>query len=114
MEKCVFLGYPDGYKGWKFYNPTSKHTLISERADFDERYFPMSKRLSSPSQPSPTMPAPVPTSPPVEPFHPGATLDSESECNEVLDHVLILGVCAPLIVLLDAFLVITSAVSFQG
>ena len=19
MEKCVFLGYPDGYKGWKFY-----------------------------------------------------------------------------------------------
>ena len=40
MEKCVFLGYPEGYKGWKFYNPTTKQTLISERADFDERYFP--------------------------------------------------------------------------
>ena len=49
MEKCVFLGYPDGYKGWKVYNPTSKRTLISERADFDERYFPMSKRPSLPS-----------------------------------------------------------------
>ena len=86
MENCVFLGYPDGYKGWKFYNPISKRTLISERGDFDERYFPMSKRLSSPSKPPPTVSTPVPTSPPVELFHPGTTLDSESECNEVLDH----------------------------
>ena len=37
-EKCVFIGYPDGYKGWKFYNPTTKCTIISERADFNERY----------------------------------------------------------------------------
>ena len=37
-EKCVFIGYPDGYKGWKFYNPTTKHTIISERADFNERH----------------------------------------------------------------------------
>jgi len=51
MEKCVFLGYPEGYKGWKFYNPTSKRTLISERADFDKRYFPMSKRSPLPSKP---------------------------------------------------------------
>ena len=35
MEKCIFIGYPDGYKGWKFYNPTEK-VIISERADFDE------------------------------------------------------------------------------
>jgi hypothetical protein len=35
--KYVFIGYPDGYKGWKFYNPTTKRTVISERADFDER-----------------------------------------------------------------------------
>src|SRR3954470_12483895 len=39
MEKCVFVGYPPGYKGWKFYNPTTKHTFISERADFDECFF---------------------------------------------------------------------------
>ena len=35
MEKCVFVGYPDGYKGWTFYNPTTKRTVISERAEFD-------------------------------------------------------------------------------
>jgi len=38
MEKCIFIGYPPGYKGWKFYNPETKKTIISERADFDERY----------------------------------------------------------------------------
>ena len=20
MEKCIFIGYPEGFKGWKFYN----------------------------------------------------------------------------------------------
>src|ERR1700691_4211277 len=38
MKKCVFIGYPKGYKGWKFYNPKTKKVIISERADFDERY----------------------------------------------------------------------------
>ena len=38
MEKCIFIGYPEGYKGWKFYNPKTKKVVISERADFDERY----------------------------------------------------------------------------
>jgi hypothetical protein len=38
MEKCIFIGYPEGYKGWKFYNPKTKKVIISERADFDERY----------------------------------------------------------------------------
>jgi hypothetical protein len=37
-EKCIFIGYPEGYKGWKFYNPETKKVVISERADFDERY----------------------------------------------------------------------------
>ena len=35
-EKCVFIGYPDGYKSWKFYNMTTKRTIISEHTDFDE------------------------------------------------------------------------------
>src|SRR5579859_1432045 len=34
MEKCIFIGYPPGYKGWKFYNPVTKKVFISERADF--------------------------------------------------------------------------------
>jgi hypothetical protein len=41
MQKCVFLGYPEGYKGWRFYNPTTKKVIITERADFDERYMPL-------------------------------------------------------------------------
>jgi transposase InsO family protein len=36
MEKCAFIGYPQGYKGWKFYNPTTKKTVISETADCQE------------------------------------------------------------------------------
>ena len=38
MEKCIFIGYPEGYKKWKFYNPVTKKVIISERTDFDERY----------------------------------------------------------------------------
>ena len=52
MEKCVFIGYPQGYKGWKFYNPVTKKVVISERADFDERYF-MLQRHSVPHLPPP-------------------------------------------------------------
>ena len=87
MEKCVFLGYLDGYKHCKIYNPTSKHTLISGRAHFDKRYFPMSKRSPLPSHPPPAVPNPAPMSPPVKYFNSGATADAESECNEVLDHM---------------------------
>src|ERR1700761_8083680 len=50
MEKCVFIGYPSGYKGWKFYNPGSKKVVISERADFHECYF-MLQRHSEPHLP---------------------------------------------------------------
>ncbi|GLB41129.1 putative integrase core domain containing protein [Lyophyllum shimeji] len=38
MVKCVFIGYPDGVKGWKFYNPETRKVIVSEHADFDERY----------------------------------------------------------------------------
>src|SRR5277367_4314992 len=66
MEKCIFVGYPDGYKGWMFSNPTTKRTIISERAEFDERYFPGLKHDSlTPAlfEPLPqTMYAPVPDS----------------------------------------------------
>ena len=47
MEKCVFIGYPEGYKGWKFYNPVTKKVVISERAEFDERYTYDGNMLSS-------------------------------------------------------------------
>jgi hypothetical protein len=38
MEKCIFIGYPEGFKGLKLSNPQTKKVIISERADFDERY----------------------------------------------------------------------------
>jgi hypothetical protein len=74
MERCVFIGYPQGYNGWKFYNPTTKKTVIAERADFDKRYFPLSKRPSSPSiappspavENTPAVTTPLPSSAPVE------------------------------------------------
>jgi len=40
IEQCIFVGYPTGYKGWKFYNPSTKKYIISERTEFDERIFP--------------------------------------------------------------------------
>nr|GAT43152.1 predicted protein [Mycena chlorophos] len=39
-KKCIFLGYPQEYKGWIFWHPETKKELIRDRADFDERYFP--------------------------------------------------------------------------
>jgi hypothetical protein len=50
MEKCIFIGYPQGYKGWKFYNPQTKKAVISECADFDEHFF-MLQRHSVPQLP---------------------------------------------------------------
>jgi len=62
MEKCIFIGYPEGYKGWKFYNPLTKKVIISERADFDERCFPGLKTANMPSEPF----LPYPSSPLVD------------------------------------------------
>jgi hypothetical protein len=53
MEKCIFIGYPQGYKAWKFYNPETKKVIISERADFDEHFF-IKKRHSSPQIATPS------------------------------------------------------------
>ena len=39
-EKCMFIGYPFNYKAWLFWNPATKKTVISNSAEFDERYFP--------------------------------------------------------------------------
>ena len=80
MEKCVFVGYPDGYKGWMFYNPTTKRTLISERAEFDERYFPGLKR-------TPWTPEPFERTPDI-PYTPAPDLggDNEPDTNPTQDN----------------------------
>jgi len=108
-----------GYKGWKFYNPTTKKVVISERADFDERYFPMSKRPTSASFPAPSAEvestpfvtlAPVPRTSPAVPkpdsnpyYFPPDSDDSDSDddsdddsrSDESLDHGGDMGPPAP-------------------
>ena len=69
MEKCIFIGYPDGYKGWKFYNPITKWAVISEHAKFDERYFPGLKC-------TPLTPEPFEPLEPITPSFFTPTLDS--------------------------------------
>ena len=39
-EKCIFIGYPVDYKAWRFWNPVTQKEVISNTAEFDERYFP--------------------------------------------------------------------------
>jgi hypothetical protein len=40
IQKCIFIGYPPEFKGWLFYNPETKKTLVSNAAVFGERSFP--------------------------------------------------------------------------
>src|ERR1700761_9498429 len=62
MLPAIFIGYPDGYKGWKFWDPASKRTIISERAEFDEFSFPLSKQplTAPPTEPSSSCSLPLP------------------------------------------------------
>ena len=39
-QKCVFIGYPTQYKAWLFWNPITKKEIVSNTAEFDERFFP--------------------------------------------------------------------------
>ena len=45
-QKCVFIGYPTQYKAWLFWNPVTKKEVLSNTAEFDERYFPGLKNWS--------------------------------------------------------------------
>jgi hypothetical protein len=86
MEKCVFIGYPEGYKGWKFYNPVTKKVIISERADFDERYTYWGKVIkggleNTDPEPRPMIPMPIDI-PPVVPPEPIIADENVNEDNE--------------------------------
>lgn len=56
MVKCIFIGYPEGYKAWKFYNPASRRVIISKHAEFDERYYPGLKHNWKQSETDPALP----------------------------------------------------------
>ena len=38
-RKCIFVGYPEGTKAWRFWDPAAKKFIISSHAVFDERCF---------------------------------------------------------------------------
>src|SRR6202012_4504336 len=66
MEKAIFVGYPNQFKGWEFFSPFTKQFILSDRADFDERVFP---GLSTKFHDSPPFPPSLtnPDSPHVQP-----------------------------------------------
>ena len=49
-EPCIFIGFSEGYKGWKVYNPETKKMSVARDVVFDETSFP---GLSTKTQPSP-------------------------------------------------------------
>src|SRR6266436_9760463 len=77
MQKCVLIGYPPGYKGWKFWDMSLKRSIISERADFDERYFPARKDVHPMPLPS-LLPS---TSPESVPAPGGRVIDVEPDTD---------------------------------
>ena len=38
-QKCIFVGYPTGIKGWKFYDPETRKLILSNDAKFDKLNF---------------------------------------------------------------------------
>jgi hypothetical protein len=89
FQKCVFVGYPTEYKAWQFYNPVTRKMVVSERAIFDERYFPghSGERMKScPDTPPsslydlPTLAdPPTPKLPPVAPHSGGVYFDDSDD-----------------------------------
>jgi len=43
MIPCIFVGYPVDYSGWRLWDPAERKIIITENAQFDEHYFPLSK-----------------------------------------------------------------------
>ncbi|KAI5116502.1 hypothetical protein M0805_000604 [Coniferiporia weirii] len=97
--KCVFIGYPADFKGWKFWNPDTKRTIVSNSVVFDECYHPGTSKspidLSVPGDPVeaggdkhnqvefdlPQSPPPLPPAPPVPPAPPPAPAPSLSRLS---------------------------------
>jgi hypothetical protein len=58
---CLFLGYPEDYKGWKLYDPRAQRIVISRDIIWNEEEFPGTSRavvphlsvLTEPEEPLP-------------------------------------------------------------
>ncbi|KAJ2935599.1 hypothetical protein H1R20_g1494, partial [Candolleomyces eurysporus] len=74
-QKCIFVGYPPDYHAWTFYNPVTKHFIISECTEFDDHMFPgLSVKQTTPNAQLQLLvtPAsqPAPSNPILSPFTP--------------------------------------------
>jgi hypothetical protein len=57
MVKCIFDGSPDGYIGWKLWDPFGKKAIMCKSVVYDEQLFPMSRLAqSTPSFAPPSAP----------------------------------------------------------
>jgi hypothetical protein len=81
MVRCVFIGYPNGYKGWKFWDPVAKKVIISETATFDEHSFPLAKSTPSGSL---SVPQQIPPSLQFQPDRPAQLPDLGGDTDELI------------------------------
>ena len=58
-RKCIFVGYPPDFKGWKVYDPLTHQITVSRDVIFDENTMPGSKHTSSDTPYSPLHKEPV-------------------------------------------------------
>lgn len=50
---CIFIGYPVDTKGYRCYNPVTKHVITSRHVYFDEDLFPFRSTTASSCPPAP-------------------------------------------------------------
>jgi len=63
MRKCIFVGYPDGIKGWKFYDPETQKLIVSNDVKFNELTFLGTRPLPSYTTHSESISIPVEDNP---------------------------------------------------
>ena len=52
---CIFIGFSDGYKGWKVYNPATKTVSVAQDVVFNETEFPGLSTKGSVQVPPPAL-----------------------------------------------------------
>ena len=81
-RKCIFVGYPEGVKAWRFWDPVDKKFIISSHAIFDERCFPGNSTSTINLLGSPVISRHVPQSPRLVVHQGGEDSHSESDNDD--------------------------------
>jgi transposase InsO family protein len=78
-RKCIFVGYPEGVKAWRFWDPVERKFIISSHAVFDERCFPGNSAAGINLMGELSLPRPLPAPSQVVLHQGGDESDSEEE-----------------------------------